>query len=467
MAKSVKILFAVLVAAVLLPGAVSFAAQSPTPYPAAYWVNGALQKDASSLPPALDGFKLYFYKAPSNGFVPTFDYAVASSDASGNFSLNALEDLGLTPLTQATYYFGAQKKDFTVGGVLRSWGINETPIAISQADIDSGYKNLAAALTTLVEGAGLVPSGEFSGMTISREGDAPGSNINVVWDPAKFGGTNPKIFVMTGNGWGQYSKEFVPNVWYQVFDGNALVGGYPAHFGSFTVNTTTYTLTHNAQVGTVGSTSSPEVYYKGYAGTVTGGSPDDLPAFAGAPAVGKTNILLRDEYNAICYPLRTIDYSLGNIIGDQMQTGDQIHYWDYTSQGYQLLTKTTGWPAHTFQTIEGMFVYLVKGPTARYEYLTMVGNAGGFVTDPTVNFGDKYNLTGYPYPLRKTAPEVGIIPTEGDQLHQWDSAGQTFALTTFVGGSWNDLSVATFNLANGKFYYVPVGNAKTPWVLKF
>ncbi|MFA6418413.1 MAG: hypothetical protein WCW67_04635 [Candidatus Margulisiibacteriota bacterium] len=460
-----NILLSLLLAA-LLPLAV-FAAQEPAPYPVGFWVNGTLQKDVNSLPPTLDGFKVYFYKSPSAGFIPSVAYAVASSDASGNFSLNALEDLGLLPLSATNYYFGVAKKEFTVGGVKRSWGINEKDLTITATDINNGYLNLTALFTSLVEGQGLNPTGETSGLTIIRAGDTPGSNITVTWDPTKFGGTNPKIYVMTGNGTGQYSKDYMPKVWYEVFDGNALVGGYPPHFGTFTVDTVTYTLTHNGQVAKVDSSSSAEVYYKGYGGNVTGGVPDDLTVFTNAPAVGKANVLLLDEYNAICYPFRTVDYSLTNIIGNQMATGDQIHYWDYPTQGYKLLTKTTGWPTHTFQTIEGIFAYLVKGGTPRAEYLTLVGNAGGFATGTAVNFGDQYNLTGYPYPLRKTAPDAGIIPTEGDQLHQWDSAGQTFALTTFVSGNWNNLSVATFNLANGKFYYVPVGNAKTPWVLKF
>ncbi|MFA5035088.1 MAG: hypothetical protein WC500_04850 [Candidatus Margulisiibacteriota bacterium] len=455
MAKLLKQILIVLMLAALLPLA-AFAAQQPAPYPVGFWVNGALQKDASSLPPTLDGFKAYFYKTSSGGYVPGTAYAVASSDANGNFSINALEDLGLLPLSATNYYFGVAKKEFTVGGVKRSWGINEKDLTLTAADINNGYVNLTALFTTLVEGQGLNPTGETSGLTILRAGDTPGSNITVTWDPAKFGGTNPKIYVMTGNGTGQYKKDFISNVWYEVFDGNALVGGYPSYFGTFAVDPVTYKLTHNGQVGKIDSSSSPEVYYKGYGGTVTGGVPDDLTTFASAPAVGKLIVYAYGDskVNAIGVPFISNANTIDDVLSTSLQQKD-IEYLKFNSSAQQYAGGyyDSGWKGTAITLAQGDGIWIYNPISGNNIPLTIVGNVPAPNIDiaRTIYGPQKNNKIALPHPQGGSLTANGLDPLAGAEILIFDNYLQTYTGTYVEGGNWkNNLFVTP---GKGFWYY--------------
>lgn len=484
MAKLLKQILIVLMLAAFLPLA-AFAAQQPAPYPAGFWVNGTLQKDASSLPPTLDGFKVYFYKSSSAGYVPGADYAVASSDANGNFSINALEDLGLLPLSATKYYFGVAKKEFTVGGVKRSWGINEKDLTLTAADINNGYMNLTALFTSLVEGQGLNPTGETSGLTILRAGDSAGSDITIKWDPTKFGGSNPRIYVMTGNGYGDYLNTYDASVWYQVFDGTVLTGGYPAYFGTFALGAGN-TLIHKSQVGT----GSNEVYYKGFVGV----TPPDA-TFAQAPAVGKVNVFLQGQSattgkNLVSVPFSSVAAnSVGEIFGDGSDAvwkdGDMIQAKIAPSPAYlSAVYKSGAWkdaadatqdPKFTVNYLFGNWAIIKEDKT-----ITLVGNVIYTDSDVAVYDGNGLpsggkTLLGMIYPVKVGLTSVGLTTSgaaDGDMIQYKDSPlAPSYISAVVVGGQWKnaadtaspmDSRIATLRLPSS-YVFVRYGTSGFTW----
>ena len=181
--------------------------------------------------------------------------------------------------------------------------------------------------------------------------------------------------------------------------------------------------------------------------------------------MGKVDISLKSSYNAISLPFKENEYSIDTIIGEQLQEGDQIHYWNDKAQAYSLLTKLKQWPGYTFKFVEGFYVYLVG--IGRNEKLTLVGEVGGFPVGFTWALGKEYNLIGYPYPKTITALASGLAPSEGDQIHRWDWASQGFVLTTYVNSAWKNPAVTQLNLGEGKFYYIPKDGNAYNWELKF
>jgi hypothetical protein len=300
--------------------------------------------------------------------------------------------------------------------------------------------------------------GDVSGLTIVREGDTPGSGVRVSWDSAII--SNPAIYAMTRDGTGLYQKTYDEDVWTKIFDAGALaVNNFNG--GSLTYNAFEKSITHDNQVGS----NANEIYYKAVANGVDPVA--DPVAFENAPAVGRVNVRVQSEYNAICYPFRAMDYGIAYIIGNQLAEGDQVHYWDYDKQSYEILTKTESWPDHTFDSVEGVYVYMVASGGARDEYLALVGNVGGFISGFGKDLGREYNLVGYPYPKYGLANNIGLSPREGDQIHQWNWDGQGFTLTTFVNNAWKDENITAFRLSEGKFYYIPVTNDPLRWELTY
>lgn len=124
-------------------------------FPVGFWLDGVLKKDANNQPPDLSGFKIYFYKTSTQNNVPSSACAVAVSDANGNFSLNAMGDADLLPLTAGTYYFGVEQK--IVNGV--PYGISEKLLTLEAADINNGFKVMPDDFAILGANQGLKPTG--------------------------------------------------------------------------------------------------------------------------------------------------------------------------------------------------------------------------------------------------------------------------------------------------------------------
>jgi hypothetical protein len=152
-------------------------AEAP-PYPTQYWVKGRIVSGTTGITD-LSGFTAIFYK---NSGGPWLAYAVAVSDASGGFRINAMDDLRMLPLSAPNYYIGVGSR--TVGG--RSYGVNERIVAVDATDLSNGFKSVADL--TLAEGGGVWVPGEaipdtglIQGTQIFRNGTARGSAVRLTW----------------------------------------------------------------------------------------------------------------------------------------------------------------------------------------------------------------------------------------------------------------------------------------------
>lgn len=185
--------------------------------------------------------------------------------------------------------------------------------------------------------------------------------------------------------------------------------------------------------------------------------------------MGKVDIRLRDQYNAVCNPFNVSYIDVLTLMGDQLEPGDQIHSWNQPGQTYGLITRLPGgWPStHNVKFADGFFIYLVPGSSPRDVNLTLVGLVGNFASNITMPLGKEYNFKGYPYPVVRDANVIGFIPDAGDQFHIWGWDAQGFGLTTYVNSAWNQISLIDFSVGESKFYYVPTNNTTDNWVPVF
>jgi len=196
--------------------------------------------------------------------------------------------------------------------------------------------------------------------------------------------------------------------------------------------------------------------------------------------VGKVDITIEAaEYNAISYPFNSSSIDIPTLMGGQLSEGDQVHWWEWNQspQAYLLSTKVgSGWSAaHTFGFGDGLFIFIKPANYALYNSTTnparlcLVGLVDNFAPTIIKSLGIEYNLVGYPYPIVRNGNQVGFAPTEGDQIHKWiaTASPQTFTLTTYVSGNWNNIGITTFEVGSSKFYYRKPVNGATNWNFVF
>ena len=180
-----------------LPAGRAFAQASPPPYPTQYWINGKIAAGTTGIAD-LSGFTAIFYR---NSGGPWLAYAVATSDASGNFRINAMDDMRMLPLAVPTpnYYIGVGSK--TVGG--RSYGMNERLVEIIYDDLSNGFKPVADL--TLAENEGVwVPGGPIGDVGLIRNthivrGGADNTQLILEWEYAPGSGlTGVSIWELRG-----------------------------------------------------------------------------------------------------------------------------------------------------------------------------------------------------------------------------------------------------------------------------
>ena len=123
MSKIKKRLIFILLSAILVAPAAFAAQQSPPPYPAQYWVIGTLKVDPADPAPTLKDYKVVLYSVDQK---PSDAFAYSVSDPSGNFFINAFDDLKLDP-KPSSYYIGVVKKD--------DFGVKQSTVQLS----DQGY----------------------------------------------------------------------------------------------------------------------------------------------------------------------------------------------------------------------------------------------------------------------------------------------------------------------------------------
>lgn len=398
--------------------------QSSAPYPTQYWVNGTLLPGTYT--GALDGFQVVLYR--DSGQAPNA-YADAYSDTAGRFDINAFEDLRLN-LAPGTYYIGVVQKN--------GYGVNEQTMLVSQ----EGWNPVTL---TLKLGEGIPPitgeDGQIVNTIIERVADAAGSDVRLRWEIGQAGiqAGVTAVDIWSNSG---ANAEFDRQATWTKLNSSPIAQ-----------TTLQYVVTEKVGDGT-------NAYYRVVpAGTAAASIQQSA---LNNYAVGKVDVALKSEYNSICYPFTNLQMGIDTVVGDQLTEGDQVHYWDWSKQQYSILTMTTAWPAYTFKNMEGFFVYLVPAAT-RQEVISLVGRISLKDTySQTLKL--EYNLVGYPYPVSGDAATIGIVPREGDQIHQWNWDSQQFAISTYV-SAWNKTDLTTFKLGEGKFYYIPTDKTSLPWTL--
>ncbi|MBI5400290.1 hypothetical protein HZB07_06805 [Candidatus Saganbacteria bacterium] len=275
-----------------------------------------------------------------------------------------------------------------------------------------------------------VPAGTVP-LTISREAN----NIKITWDYIRY--PQPQIFVLTGDGSGQYTDNTTR--WVKVLN-NGLVSDWGAFVSA------SDTLFHYNQVGR----GSGEVYYKGLqvsiepAGRAVAGGPTYL---ASARAVGKVNVNIGSSYTLLSMPFipqsgdhRT--WLVQDIFGSQINAGEI----QYNQNGLvrQVCSSRT-WPRIEMGSAKGFWIRSSNPVTC-----TLIGGVLGEVYTRTIISG--YDLYGYPHPtqlriIAREAQSLGIAPVNDDEVQLISGGG----LVRHVFSSGWDASF-TVDAARGYWY---------------
>ena len=272
---------------------------------------------------------------------------------------------------------------------------------------------------------GVVAKGDF---WIERAGE----NIRLTWDQVKY--PNPIIYVLTGDGTGQYVDNNVGDNWKLVTDASIK-----DEFDSAT-SLSDGELIHKNQVGNV--STHPEVYYK-----IFNGAAGD---FGAAPAVGKFDAVVSGagdksyKYSFVSIPFGVTDTSANYVFGSQVASGDAqasaTELWEWTGTTFgnqQYLNKTAGWENiggfGSVQAIPGIaYVFKTKQRSADIK-ITMVGTIMKSFT-PIPIAANLYSFIANPYPINIGIASVNLADANGvyagagsgmaDQLWGW--TGDTF-----------------------------------------
>lgn len=313
----------------------------------------------------------------------------------------------------------------------------------------------------------LTPAGTIP-LTISRNG----KDIQLNWNPAF---QNPQIFVMPGNGSGQFvNNNQAP--WVSITGNKEFDDTSPAGLADGI-------LVHTGQVG-AGSTHA-EAYYKALQAGV---KPDDLnpdiPAisnFEAAPAVGKVDISLigggaTQGYNLICVPLAndviTVDSIYGT--GTPWEDGDQIlkktgptpayvtavyDSADYPNAPWRDAGNSKLVPQFNLDTNYGNFVVVKNN-----KLITVLGKFNPSPLSVSI-WGGGYTPLSLIFPLSISLSSSGLIAdgaANGDVIyHKTSATSPSYVGSVLVGGAWMDVSnqnnpppasLATLSLPNSYFY---------------
>jgi hypothetical protein len=393
-------------------------------FDAFYPVHGVIDDGGCPTPNPLVGKKVVFYQS-----FPTYVADEVINPANGEYAVNIFDNIQLEIDPTTTYYVAVEK-------AADGWGADPVEVRITS----EGWNKVDL---TLALGAG--PGGTTEGpddgdineTTIER---TSGGNVELTWNFNSAGVTQVDVWRHDAGAQGEFVAD--PNLYSIVLTGNS---------GTSWVD------------GGVNVGDGLNYYYRVVpAGTV------QANIFNGTfnkRTMGKVDVRLRDEYTAISYPFNAAYIDVLTLMGEQLDEGDQIHWWDQPGQQYSLITKLVGgWPnTHSFQFAEGFFVYLVPGSIARDMNLTLVGLVGNFASSISIPMDTEYKLMGYPYPVARDAKQIGLRELESDQIHVWLWNGQQFTMTTYV-SDWNNLTLIDFGLGESKFWYTPDTNITYDWV---
>jgi hypothetical protein len=286
---------------------------------------------------------------------------------------------------------------------------------------------LGGIYTLLPTAAGTpeVPAGTVK-LYISRSG----TNIQITWEATKY--PNPQIFILTGDGSGQYHNSYDATKW-KSYD-NPIFDTTPMTFDAS--DRLSGILTHYRQVGG----GDAEVYYKGLLAGIT----DYGKYLPSAEAVGKVNFELNktgaSSWNFIssCLTYNNID----QVLGVNFTNGDQLWFWNNVEQKfYPPITFSDGtWGTGNLNPGPGYLLNLVgtspKPVTAIGKVNTAALDRAISVKPLTPSYG--WNVIGNPRPILSLMTGFGAGRSgAGDSLWEWDSSNQKFLPPlVFDGTKW-------------------------------
>ncbi|MDD5382368.1 MAG: hypothetical protein PHH60_01795 [Candidatus Margulisbacteria bacterium] len=213
-------------------------------------------------------------------------------------------------------------------------------------------------------------------------------------------------------------------------------------------------------------------YYRVVPATLIG--PDVLSPLDNSITVGKVEVNCpKGLYVFACLPFQEDNFSLKNLIGDQL--GDSAEYDWWNGDAYEIGTYTTAasWSKDKSLRIgEGFLLRAVQAD----KKVALVGRFGS--VDPPATrelIGHKYNLIGYPYPQITSLFSMGITPSDSDEIDRWivyvDAANkQYYNIGTYngVSGNWTVapgvVDIDKMALAEPRFYRPMSGSI---WTITF
>ncbi len=418
------------------------AVDEPHVFDSLYYTIGTVTPNAA--PGALAGRGVVFYQS-----YPTV--ARGTTDATGKFTINIFDNGKIKPIDPLNSYLVAVEKGSD------NWGSKPKTVTLDQ----KGWITVNLSLEAGVGPGGSTEAaddGWIYNTYITRDGPALTDTITLHWS-YNTGSPVPG----TSEVW-EYKGTGTP------FTSETTVWG-AGPIATFAAGETQYTVTG------IHVRDGQNAYYRV---VPAGRSQSQIFGDDGVKAynkrtVGKVDLDLSTQYNSWVNPFNINYIDIPTLLGDQLLEGDQMFWWDQPTQGYQMATKVgSSWTAvHNFEFGDGFFLYVTPAHYAAYVPSTnparvcLVGTVGNFVGGIVKNLGTKYNLVGYPYPVVQTAPAVGLAGREGDQIFRWNASSQGFTMSTNVGGTWNDLSVASFEVGSGKFYYCPTNVGAYDWNFTF
>lgn len=157
------------------------------------------------------------------------------------------------------------------------------------------------------------------------------------------------------------------------------------------------------------------------------------------------------------------NYTVTNLIGNQLAQGGALYIWDLSNQTYVGENKLkSGWSPGTnaIRRGAGFFIYSLSNNN-----VFLMGEVPDSITAPTttVNVLGGLNLTGYPYPADATFTSTPMFTSsaQGDAIYLWDVTGQTYGGYNRLKSGWSpaDYTNLTFRPGQGFWYLRNSGGA--------
>jgi hypothetical protein len=181
----------------------------------------------------------------------------------------------------------------------------------------------------------------------------------------------------------------------------------------------------------------------------------------------------RNLYVFAGIPFQEDNCALADIIGDQLGDSSEYLWWKGEGWGGATYTTATGWSGKPNLRLGDGFVLMA---TAADKKVALVGRFGKLVSPASKQIvGGKYNLFSYSYPTARTLVAMGIAAQDSADLLRWvvykdASRKQYYEGATYLGGSstWSAApgvaGIDSLSLAEPRFY-APA--SPTSWQIVF